>query len=524
MKQHRFIHRRKSGQAIIFLLMAMVIGLLIVIWNLDLHTVVKTKLRVNNAGDAGALAAARWQATSLNMIGELNLIQAAYICDNMDLTPASYNQVRGEVDQLAELRNRLSLNGPLLGYAAAQRASDQNLNARDIPFSNNEQQQYMKERANRFLTCGAFFEGVVEEPYSGAWQEYGALLMSIAENSVTVDCVGTQYFMAYARGHILFSPGFYEAVAGEQWCWFYFNARNLLREYTDYTYWDGLPAITPRISVNSEYLSLGLTEWDTWLIDSVVDYQTNHVESYYGSASRPTNEIQQEFYEFLVSPEGEPVDGVDTNGMEVKLGQDRPFFVATGENVLFRWHFYSPNYWLGGETLHARGANLFDNGLSVKEHYDYRGADATVQCHVSADNLIMGNLTREEDTTRMAMVADSIYWQASAKPFGYLEVASEQKSPVWFGLVLPAYRDVRLIHNKLSRYGDWGAIVPGYDVHIYKHLPVYIQEGPEGIKDFDCWYCRQLEIMENEGFRSKGANWLDNSGHTCKQTPSSSSG
>ena len=74
---------RRSGQAILFLLVVMVIGLLVVLWNYDLHNIVSTKVRIDNAGDAAALSAARWQGISLNMIGELNLIQAAHVCEEL---------------------------------------------------------------------------------------------------------------------------------------------------------------------------------------------------------------------------------------------------------------------------------------------------------------------------------------------------------------------------------------------------------------------------------------------------------
>ena len=54
-------YQKKSGQALIFLMMVVLIGLLVVIWNFDLHRVITAKMRVRNSTDAAALAAARWQ-------------------------------------------------------------------------------------------------------------------------------------------------------------------------------------------------------------------------------------------------------------------------------------------------------------------------------------------------------------------------------------------------------------------------------------------------------------------------------
>ena len=69
---HKFFKRHnKSGQTMLFLIMLMLIMAFIVMWNFDLHKALTVKQREQNAGDAAALAAARWQGISLNLIGDL---------------------------------------------------------------------------------------------------------------------------------------------------------------------------------------------------------------------------------------------------------------------------------------------------------------------------------------------------------------------------------------------------------------------------------------------------------------------
>ena len=63
--------RPRNGQTIVFLLMALTVLVFIFLWNVDLHRIVAAKSLSQNAGDSAALAAARWQGTTLNLVGML---------------------------------------------------------------------------------------------------------------------------------------------------------------------------------------------------------------------------------------------------------------------------------------------------------------------------------------------------------------------------------------------------------------------------------------------------------------------
>jgi len=217
---------RKSGQAILFLLVVMVIVLLVVLWNYDLHNIVATKVRIDTAGDSAALSAARWQGITLNMIGELNLIQAAHICESFvdPEDPDDIERVQAEVEEIALLRTRLSLNGPLMGFVAAESAAFLNLRQKDVLNRERKISNSLMRRANEFISAGDSFYGV-QEPYPGAWFEYGSLLASIADNPMMVDSANTQYYHFFNGSHILLDPNFYAAIAAKHWCYFKSGSR-----------------------------------------------------------------------------------------------------------------------------------------------------------------------------------------------------------------------------------------------------------------------------------------------------------
>ena len=72
------IRRRKGerGQTLLFGLIAMVILVVAIFVLFDLHTVIRFKVKAQNAVDAAALTEAKWQKDSLNLIGEINLVKA----------------------------------------------------------------------------------------------------------------------------------------------------------------------------------------------------------------------------------------------------------------------------------------------------------------------------------------------------------------------------------------------------------------------------------------------------------------
>ncbi len=480
---------RRSGQAILFLLVVMVIGLLVVLWNYDLHNIVTTKVRIDNAGDAAALSAARWQGITLNMIGELNLIQAAHVCESLvdPYDPKDVARVQAEVDEIASLRARLALNGPLMGFVAAQSAAFMNLSVQDEGNRQDDFSKWLQERASDFQTSGSLYEGTVHEAYDGAWQEYGNLLASIANNKMVVKSANTEFYRYYGASHILLDPEFYDAVAAWNWCYFKDEdgePRRMIRNYTSFSDWPSLPNLATRSSVNSEYFGVDLRASNLYL-RSYVRGIHDSISNYYDHLSFDDISIAEQAESYI---EDELTDNYDVSTA----------FLPHVFTNRFPWHVYDMGKWL--RKWPTSDEFPFEEGMQIRDEYNYGGADAAVDCYIDAVSI----------TPNMQIDSDTIFWKASAKPFGYLEDPDDpnlKRPPFYFGVVFPAFRNVRLIHNELSTRTDGSR--PNSAEHFYKHLPLYMEGGLPAIEEFDCFYCRMLEQWEEPDFRKEGSDWLD---------------
>ena len=457
---------RKSGQAIIFLMVVLVIGLFAVLWNFDLHNTVSTKVRVGNAGDAGALAAARWQGITMNMIGELNLVQAAVILED----PLFCHESVGEI---AELKDRLALNGPLMGYVAAQSAAFLNLWEKDETRINDDVRGDLMSRAVEFQSAGGLYYNHVSEPYQGAWQEYGSMLAAIASGDMAVSCGNTKYFVFYDGSHILLNPSFYNAIASRYWCWFSGGYRDLLVDYSDFNYWSPLPPLDTRPSINSEYFSLQL--------------KRENISLNWGVSRLSGDEsLRETFDPYIIT--NETIAGANWD-------QTDPIPWETLIYTNWSWHFYDQSAWNG-----SWNTSFMREDYTVKPEFNHKGADAAVDIYLQPFSITPG----------MQVDYDDIRWIAAAKPFGWLPVnenGSRRQKPHYFGLVLPAFHQARLIANGNSSRPQ-GVTAPGWDEHIYDHLPVYMNGGPESIAGNGCFYCQQLITWEDPDFRMTGDEWL----------------
>ena len=69
-------NRGEQGQVLILAVVAIVLIIIAILLLFDIQTVIRGKVKSQNAVDAAALTAAEWQKHSLNLIGELNLVRA----------------------------------------------------------------------------------------------------------------------------------------------------------------------------------------------------------------------------------------------------------------------------------------------------------------------------------------------------------------------------------------------------------------------------------------------------------------
>ncbi len=444
-------HSARSGQAMIFIVMMVIIMTSFVLWNFDLHKVIYIKNVSQNAGDASALAAARWQAITLNLIGDLNLMQAVALTRNDT----------NEMVAINDLQARLCYVGPMIGLVAAQQAAKNN-----GIFNNDRFAERLREHAVEVLdysNMGGDGQMVFAEPYSNAWSEYSAMIQAVVDDGVAVGPDNARLYSDYSGGHILLLPSFYDAVAGTDWCWFFYNANDLLNNYVNYNSWPALPDIILNPNpINSEYFGLGLVTEPIISGDVLAD------------------RLNQMLGERNVS--GGPID-LNTLGGGGK------------------WYCFDSDVWAAWDAISPAGPNRFPAAGTVKSHYDYAGADSVTRVLAESPRLTPGAGTNK------------ISWTAAAKPFGYLTANGQSVRPNEYGLVLPAFRDVRLIPVDTSSAPAGGAFNLGWRDHIEVHLPAYMVNGATVA---GCWYCLQLVVWGNPIFRQTGIDWLDDNSDSCQ--------
>ena len=106
----------KSGQIAIFLVLILAGLVLMFALNVDIFTSARSKIRLQNAADASALALARWQGVTLNMIGDLNLAHLAAVCHSN----------RTAIAGIVALQRQLAFMGPTVGFKAANDLAKEN--------------------------------------------------------------------------------------------------------------------------------------------------------------------------------------------------------------------------------------------------------------------------------------------------------------------------------------------------------------------------------------------------------------
>lgn len=462
----------------IFIVMVVVILSFVALWNIDLHKVIYVKALSQNAGDAAALAGARWQAISLNLMGDLNVMQA------VALTQGDTNQAA----DINELQARLCYVGPMIGVEAAQQAAKNNGIFNNARFADRFQ-KHADEVLTEYTAIGASGNMMFPEPYSNCWKEYSAMIEAVVMDGVAVGPDNARYYSDVSGGHILYSLDFYDAVAGQDWCWFYYHAYSLLQNYVDYNSWPPLPAIVPEPDpINCEYFSLGLERRDL-----------------VGSSQA-----------MLMLDQSRVDRGLSPMAIDSTIG-----------NVTSAWYCYDNAHWGPWDAMSPFGPDGFPTVGPVKPQYDYAGADAAARVMATASRLTPGSnpnqsfLTWDQKTTTSAPASSHITWTAAAKPFGYLESGGQQVRPNGYGLVIPAFRDIRLIPMDASSAPAGGAFDLDWRDHIEMHLPDYVATGKTVA---GCWYCMQLVVWENPVFRQTGIDWLKLNSGSCQDPGSGGNG
>ena len=458
-RQHK--HARQSGQAIIFSILVLVVLFFVVLWNFDLHKYLGVKTRSQNAGDAAAVMAARWQGITLNLIGDLNILRVGA------LSTSDGNALNA----ISNMQARLAFVGPMIGFLSAQQAAKNN-----GIYQNDEMTLLTREHAHRVRhdytqVVGPNGEMLFPEPFPNAWTLYADMLDYIADEGVAAGPENARFFTDFEGGHILLLQAFYDAIAARTWCWFFHNAYDALQNYTDYTWWPPLEQVRMPNYVNSEIFGLGLT-----LRHTTVSRFARHTTL-------------------------------------AELADDRNLAVTITSPGLTRsstWYCYGAP-WGPWTALAQNVPDPFPLAGELRSQYDYAGADAAIRVEAAVD--------RNTPTSGGGSITNTIVWTAAAKPFGYLDVEQVTDDapapPTEINLVLPAFHEARLIALDASSAPEGGGYSLEWRRHVETHLPLYVDTGQ---LPYACWYCTQLREWEDPLFRQAGVNWLNVHSRQCIPT------
>ncbi|MBP5511596.1 MAG: hypothetical protein J6Z49_11820 [Kiritimatiellae bacterium] len=457
------VRRGNSGQAVVFILMALVILVFLLLFQVDLHRIIQRKGQTRNAGDASVLAAARWQGATLNLIGDLNLVHALALATGSEEAAAA----------ATNMQTRLAFTGPLAGLYAAQVLAKNNGMRVDAGMS-----QILFDHAStiRNLYAASTEDGDMyfPEPWPGAWAEYADLLRLIADSGIAAGPDNMQTYTDPGAGHLLFTKDFYHAVMGHGWCWFKFHAPSLLTGYNSFHDWPPLPDSDRNDYWNAEVFPL-------------------HVHP---SVRR---------MRMLFTPQELAGYAQDAGHAEANAS------LLAATNLMERaevWFFYNNADWGEWKAIKPDGEDNFPITGPVREEYDTAGADAAIRVSAPVSRLTPN-------------IADGggerVLWTAAAKPFGYLDTQTgRDKVTAAAGFVLPAFRHVRLVPIDAVSNADASSSDVEWVAHVRSHLKRYLQDGPSGTGG-GCRYCSALALWENDSFRREGADWLEEYGGTCRR-------
>ena len=432
--------RQRGGQAVVLLLAVLMVMVALVFWMVDTHGAVLARLKAQDAGDPVALAAARWQAAGLNLCGELNLSHAYMLADDVANLEAAA--------ALHELQQRVSLVVPVLALQAAQVVAQRN-EAQPLP----EARQFLRD-CSHWVQFPDFYEGATED--------FRAALEVVLRDEIYAYPISPVF---PDSDTLLGNQDFYEAVLGDDYCWFWFNAYSFLESYRTHRDFGRVPEIS-----TSLFFDFGVT----------THYRTLSELRSDGSATEQTAATAEQMDDRLRAlghPALPPPPPPSHNGMD---GDATVQWIE--EHTLQPWMVYGA-HWRPWEEMRRE---VLPIRAEVKDEYDVLGA-----------------------YTAVTVAKRDFPWMAGAKPFG--SVGGEP--PRAGGLLLGGFDAVRLVPIDGLDAG-LRPFEPAWYRHLYFHVKSYSQNGflADG-----CRYCRALQKWDQSAFRANASTWLSLHGHTCRR-------
>jgi len=461
----------RSGQIVLVLVFAILALVFLLLMNMDIFVAARDKTRLQNAGDAAALAAARQQGLALNLLGELNLLHLTAACET------NYAAMAG----ICALQERLAIALPCLALYAANEVARANLEKNPPPEDVCADMRSIVD----YCATAALPRTSPTWPTLGA--DYAAMLRAacahgcwaLADNAEILPAAVTE------GGHPLYSRAFYDNAAARNWpalCRTVFHGHHAQAAATLLS-WPGWgeipPAVVSNDMTNAEFFGLG---------------------------------VQRGFFTGVADPDAlaqiAAEQGLDTSLVNAETIRRLDVL----NDIAFPWTFYEPTRWRPWYELETGGDTRFPLRSPVKDHYDVKGAVAAAR--VAARLVPLSEVS----------VTNTFAWSSAAKPFGdYAGRRVIDLFSAWDGsrndaLVLPSFTHVRLVPLGGAGESSLGTA----DKDWIKHVRVHV---PGKIRDPACAYCRILNRWDEPAFTRAGGEYLSAHAHdeVC-QPPTSGPG
>ena len=477
--------RKRKGQIVLVLVVMLAALMILVLMNVDVFIAARSKNRLADAGDAAALAAARWQGLTLNLIGHLNLAHIEAACRYADDPNASSNICAG----IAALQERIAFAGPLMGCYDANRAAQLNGIGEF-----EETRALVTEVINRAMQL----------PPTETWpdkpSDYSLMVQAAFSDGVAAGVDNANlYNLDFSGDHPLYNKSFYYAIEGEDWCWFFFSDEYMDR-LRSFTGWGDLPPAKQRGGYfNPEFLGCAVRPRSGRVfmslqdaIDIILDLASRH-----GLGSVNADSIARGMFGLPVDEEG--------NRQPCALDHD--------------WWLYDTGRDLSGTDPFGEWGpwtkmDVYDNDRmplvsEVKDEYYVFGASSAMRTFEWIAPVTPG------------VYSNLNYWTGAAKPFGlrdtpYGKCTVTQYDPTPgqrpFPLVTPDFTDVRLI----PLAGVSEARLGTSDLEWVRHTRDHVPDCAHGQTFDGCRYCTALKIWNDPKFRRRGVDWLAENSGQCR--------
>jgi Putative Flp pilus-assembly TadE/G-like len=441
---------KEKGQVLIFAIVILIILLIATLFLFDLHSIIRSKIKLETAEQSAALAAAKWQARSLNLIGEINLIKAAngllgdeYGIETIGITEDE--EVVSANKTLTEMQSRISFCGPLIAFGAAQQAAKNN----GVNIYTSDPQSGYK---TVYTDLNSYLEKLnpinlhprynIEYPNYYRWREpYRNMLQHITDQGLAVrpngrfaglDNVDPPWLCNDPNDDRL-----YNAILNKMWC---HPTLNMIIKYPD-SYWNGkwynIDFEQTSFPGESEIYTLGVSYTDTSGINETdVENALNNIVGINAWEIRP--KISWCTYD-------------NHWARKTASGHDNLSYTGPNNDGLNYWSRgmflrddLKKNIFYGGATAYAecyqkiKLMNKYKSNMATpygKDH-PYAGSDQMEKAQLAVQNDIIRKTSSRELKVGNDSASDGGIGGAVAKPIGVL---GDDDPPTDAIIVLPLF-------------------------------------------------------------------------------------